>query len=445
MAASIAPAKNVSALIHRRLYRALLRAAKPFTPPSPNAVTLSCLLHRSFVALEWDEKLATTSPQIRYSIKVSTSTTHPLEGSSDDDDSDDDQNDNDDDDDDDEELQFLATRVDSHFLLFRRLLWTLFSDGDTYHYSTDTRHPAVVPCYQQPQHVQRQPTKLRDMIRREFRVKSSVTHEEPDQQGQQQPSASSFLSEAFPVATRRETAFLTLRKLNEKLAWEHQLLQQQQVHQTTSSRKINNHNRSPKQAAKHVDKIEWNRNNLSSCLTPGTYLVAHPLMTGFFRKTVICILQHGTAPAPVVKDGGTTTGDVDVEDDSSSSNDLGTYGVIVNRVSTKETNGNPLTLSEALPLLPKMILASIGALPVKEGGPVHMPSIQMIHMSSTSSSGDGSTGEKDVDQKDYDIGGITIPSVTEQAEDKVVSYKGDIMKAAYAVASGILDKGTCEP
>jgi putative AlgH/UPF0301 family transcriptional regulator len=395
------PAKNVTALIHRRLYRALLRAAKPFTPPSPNAVPLSCLLHRSFFAVELDENLATalaTNPVVRFSLTAEEGDNiYVLPPDHDDSDEDD-------------GLQYHAVRVEPHFLLFRRLLWTLFSDGDTYHYTSGTRHP-VVTCYQHPQHVHRQPTKLRDMIRREFRA--PVT-EETGKQGQ-----ASFLSEAFPVTTRRETAFLTLRKLNEKLAWADQL-------QNAQTRKRSN-SRSPKQAAKHVDKIEWHANSISSCLTPGTYLVAHPHLTGFFRKTVICILQHGTQhgtePAPLVNGA----------DDDDSSNDLGTYGVIVNRVTTKESTGNPLTLSEALPLLPTKILASIGALPMKDGGPVHMPSIQMVHMSSSN----------DTDQNDDDIGGIKLPSVTEIAEEKVVSYKGNIIKAADAVANGSLDKGRC--
>ncbi|CAB9519591.1 Uncharacterized ACR, COG1678 [Seminavis robusta] len=391
------------AVIHRRLYRALLRAVKPFTPPSPNAAVLSCLLHRSFIPVDLDEELALKYRRrdSQQQLRSSNYDLDLMEEEEDDEDA-------------------LPQRFDAHFLLFRRLLWTVFSDSDTYKFHHDgvTRNddsPPFAPCYFHPHHVHRQPTKLRDMIRREFRT--------PDME-----ASSSSCSAAFAMDVRRETAFLALRKLNEKLAWAKELQEEQQRDEPS-------HN---KQAAKHVEPLIWNdATDIASLLKPGVFLVAHPHMTGFFRKTVSCILQHHGNDN---HNKNTNEEDDNTDKDKQQVTLEGTYGLIVNRVTLKDpsnssgSNLQPLNLAEALPHLPKDILASLGTIPMKDGGPVHMPTIQMAHTIGSSNDDSNDT------EKDGDVGGIQLPNVTGLEDEKVVAYKGNITNAAEAVASGTLDR-----
>jgi hypothetical protein len=78
------------------------------------------------------------------------------------------------------------------------------------------------------------------------------------------------------------------------------------------------------------------RDNGASPLKCGTYLIAHPLMTGYFARSVIVILDHteehdrasGTEGEDGNNDGGSGGG--------------GTYGLIVNRLALQPETSDPL-------------------------------------------------------------------------------------------------------
>jgi len=570
-------AAQKTALIHRRLYRALLKAAKPFTPPSPNAAVLRSLLHRSFVPLEVDEAVARQRLHDIRSSSSSSSSSNSSGVSSLSSSSSDQQHSEEDytssalnefyvefdfdeeGDSDDEHYQLerddyddaeIPTRYDDHFLLFRRLLWMLFSEGWTYspnQMNAPTRShnykSKVVPCFQFPEHVHRQPFKLRECIRQEFRVPDVFAEEKGNDDGvnnhhrhdKRKGRFGGYFSSAFPAKARREAAFLTLRKLNEKLVWADQLLfekekkkqQQRQKNQVWADHMLQQNQRQKqktqksmkhqgehtsnlcKQAAKHVEPLPIpasTKQDFSKFLTPGTYLLAHPNMGGYFRRSVICILHHGidirdaaSASSTATTQDGEDDDDDNSKDDSDEDNDkkgaprkekgeeeFGTLGVIVNRVSLTDRM-NARTISDVIPFLPKDLQAALGGLPMKEGGPVHMPSIQMLHTSSptitmaaanvikaiklanpetvastSASTSNGNTpskqgsavgqlqsAEDDDDGSDdecvhvlEEIGGTKLPRVHLDREDeKEVSYRGDIFEAARAVKSGYLDRG----
>ena len=91
-------------------------------------------------------------------------------------------------------------------------------------------------------------------------------------------------------------------------------------------------------------------------------------------------------------------------------------------------------------------------MPVNEGGPVHTPSIQMLHATNfTMNATDGSV--RDVSNHEGGenprkrIGGTELPALTgatsNGSDEKIVSFQGDILEAASLVESGQLDRGTC--
>jgi len=454
---------SAAALIHRRLYRALMRATKPFTPPSPDYAVLSCLLHRSFISIEYDEMAARYQRgegQKRDKFMAG----HYLERG--------------DaiaqyayaDQDEDHIDPTIARRHDAQFLLFRRLLWTYFSESDTY---DETCWDKPIACYQYPYQVRRRPYRLRDLIRREFRVPVVPTVVSSDDESSNSPDGGhqylGYFSGVFSVETRRETAFLALRKLNEKLTWAEQLKKRQhkkvssltKSNKTTTTNVNDNDNQllpSPKQAAKHVEPIVFEGggggpSEISSHIKPGIFLVAHPHMTGFFRRSVICILQYGQD-----KDVKKTDEDQKNTHKQSDMDDFGAYGIVINRsAGTSETTGRHRTLRDVLPILPKELVTVFGKAPIREGGPVHVPSIQMMH--STISTSSSSTASSDFEEntatsKESDasadqesrsnlgeIGGSSLPFVKGQPEGKNVFFQGDVVVAAQHVNEGKLDQG----
>ena len=466
-----------------------MRASKPFTPPSPNYAVLACLLHRSFISIELDEKAANyyhrgkghkdvgDSVYVPRGVdkameEVSTEPLRPPDyiyyGYD---------NETTEYSDTEEEDPTLAKRHDPQFLLFRRLLWSLFSDQDSYDQTCWTKSNR---CYQFPYQILRQHYKLRDMIRREFRV--PVTAEE----SKTEPiiaahTSDDYFSSAFSVKTRRETAFLALRSLNEKLSWADHLQQQSTQQQkkkdiksivhnavagaskNISRKDINDDRPSPKQAAKYVEpmhvpkqRLSGSENDIPGMLAPGTFLVAHPLMEGYFQRSVICILKYGKDRSGVsnkndkTEEHFTDADSAEDGDDDDDDDDFGAYGVIVNRGSMSETrNGKNRTLQDIVSTLPKPLVGVFGNTPVKDGGPVHMPSIQMLcayysNMGSTDGGGrGGSNADEDPIQK---IGGTKLPPLKTTAggittEEKTVSFQGDILEAANLVETGQLDRG----
>jgi len=80
-------------------------------------------------------------------------------------------------------------------------------------------------------------------------------------------------------------------------------------------------------AANDADQID-NKKQISPPPQCGTYLIAHPLMTGYFAKSVIVLLDHAEENKSNNNDNNSTKNKTD---EGSSG---GTYGLIVNRMAT---------------------------------------------------------------------------------------------------------------
>jgi hypothetical protein len=354
--ASSSTAAASSALVVRRLYRSLLRTAKPFTAPSENAVVLTCLLHRTGIddnLSDWDgvvtalpkysSKTQDQARDLTLSYNQSPTGTH------------------------------VGSQRQSYPRLFRKLLREVIAGPDGVQKMLFPR--------------QVDPSRLRDVVRREFR--------DDDEEN---------VSSLFDISTRRKVAFVALRELNKKLSYF-------DVLQDNSPKPLRH------QAAWHVSQLPFQQP--SAYLKPGTFLVSNPHMNdSFFARTVICILEHNDDDAP--KNAGNT------------------YGLIVNRVSVNSGTGKNRTLREAFKEnhLPKRLADVFGDAVVKEGGPVHS-SIQMLY--SAMADNDELTS----------IGGSVIPTLPEGDNspalysDRATYFQGDIFKAMDAVDKGIIERGKC--
>ena len=366
-----------SPLILRSLYRSLWRATKPFTPPAATAVPFQCLLDRTGVE---DPK------DVWFSNVMGNNHENDKPGSK-------------------EEERTMVQQA------FRRLLKQLIAgenatpptttttakdDDDT----TTTRHMVF------PRDVD--PYRLRRLLQREYRGKEDA------------------VSAPLDPKWRQELAFLTLRKLNAKLSFVEDLWHRGS---STSSK-----GQPPEQATTEQQSPlqspplppPWNEpviplpasSSSSSYLQPGTFLIAHPSLSGYFRRSVICIVHHYD------------------DNDSASLASRGTYGLMVNRVcvvSSSDQQDHPiLTFGQALDPLPDDIAQAFGQAVVRDGGPVHS-SLQMLHKSSTD------------DEDVYKIGGQVLephPDLdTENNKSSsttttiVIKYRGDVKHAAAAVIS----------
>jgi putative AlgH/UPF0301 family transcriptional regulator len=231
-------------------------------------------------------------------------------------------------------------------------------------------------------------TRLRSMIRREFR-------------GDHETS----LSYGVDPSVRRQAAFLTLKELNNKLVWETKL-------RATAPEPH------PCQEAPDVHPLPTQP--ASSYLQPGCFLVAHPHLDGYFRRSVILILDHNAK--------------------SRTNAGYGTYGLVINRpASNPESPSTCLTLKEVIRPLPSKLSSAFSASPVREGGPVHM-SLQMLH---------SVTCEQ---QEEFQLGGhLVTPIATDGADDgntsastlkegKTIYYGGDLLRVAAAALEGGMDR-----
>lgn len=353
-------------LLLKRLYRSLLRAAKPFSSPAPNASVLSCLLHRTGIddgllladsipnkpSLEQFSEKKKKSPKSFEEARDLTKSYAPHE----------------------EDLPPLPwdeRKTPSH-VLFRRLLREVVTEVDGFR---QMQFPSEVDT-----------TRLESVIRREFR--------------------NSAYSVEFNDKTRQEVAFLALRELNKKLRWNESLSKDENIERENDTIAVRNR----RQAAKNVFML--NPRDPESYLKAGTYLVAHPLLTGFFRRTVICILDHTN----LSKYGRTG----------------GTYGLIVNRIAVSHSSGKRQTLKDVLRTLPPELMQAFGNCSVREGGPVHM-SLQMIHARTPQQPALGGT-PLSVEPRDE-------TTSTALDSDRAIYYQGNMIDAADAVINGALDRG----
>ncbi len=417
-----------SSLLARRLYRNLLRASEPFTAPSPNAAVLSCLLHRTGIddhIQDWETFV--TEPPSPSSSTSSSSHFHDADSR-------------------DVELArdlrysyssrilpqgdpsniASTTRLPSsnrtHQRLFRRLLREVIAGTDNY-------RKLIFPS-------QVEGTRLRNVIRREFRGKSHDVIDVHD------AIRSAVASSFFDDTTRRQVAFAALRELNKKLSYFDTLNANAPPHIM------------PEQAAYNVASLPFEPP--SSYLRPGVFLVSHPFLNdGFFSKAVVCILEHNS-----LEPNQNTTHDLSDDGSNDHSDRVAkrsvvqshtnipgqTYGLIINRVSVHQDTGRNRTLREAFQehMLPGRLADVFGDSAVREGGPVHV-ALQMLHSVPSSSPSPSSHVEND--ELVSAVGGRLIPAIPEGEQsqalysDRATYFQGNMFKAMKAVEDGTMDRG----
>ena len=166
-------------------------------------------------------------------------------------------------------------------------------------------------------------------IQRDFRapsVEEQEAFESTDDDG------SNVMANYYPPSSyidnsvRIQTAFYALMELNCKLAWADKLCLRSQATSTEDEIATKNRRRFAKGVTPFptIDKSHKRMDSeptTDSQLQCGTYLVAHPLMTGYFSKSVIIILDHTYSPSK--------------QKDEKPDDEIGpggTYGLIVNRL-----------------------------------------------------------------------------------------------------------------
>ena len=430
MMASPSSSSKASTLVARRLYRSLLRATKPFSPPSPNAAVLSCLLHRTGMddnIVDWksyieDDLIESTWKRTKdeamdLSISYAT-TTAPTQSAGSGSDSPRSTGGNNRDTNNNQERK----QHRSYEMLFRRLLREVMAGPDGF-------RRMAFPC-------QVEPYRLRDIIRREFRDvgdggtdhndngNNSGNKTDDVNNNKNSPLAVSAL---FDDATRRLVAFVALRELNKKIS-HYEFLKE------SSPTPV------PNQAARHVSPLKWDQP--SSYLRPGTFLVANPhLNDSIFSKSVIVILEH--------KDETGNERSLKRDDEAGM-----TYGLIVNKSSVDHGTGKNWKLRDVFQkhLLPERIAETfVGDSTVRNGGPVHF-SFQMLYSApadSTAADDFSSHDDNDDNEPSSSIGGTVIPMVPDEENastalysDRATYYQGDLLKAIDAVEKGRIDRGT---
>jgi putative AlgH/UPF0301 family transcriptional regulator len=365
--------KSPSASLIRCLYRSLLKATKPLHSKTSNSVIFNCLFHRTGVEDEnWSSFLRKLADNSGTDDDDDEATTINVGGG---------KNDN-------QQHQQSIT-------LFRKLLQEVIT-GDI-----DGIRQMQFPCHVVDS--SNESNQFHRIIRREFRMNTN---------------GKNSISSSFHDNVRLEVAFMALREINKKLAWFDHLQTQ-----------VANQKQHPNQAALHVQQLPLRPS--STYLRPGTFLISHPHMTGYFRRSVICILDHKEEDDVDTILLSSRTKSLN----RSSSSSYGTYGLIINRTCSSPHSGKHLTLDEILRPIPPKLLTAFGTTLVKEGGPVHM-SLQMVL----------SSHSRLQDDLSLEIGGTFIrPAEVGTVNDDSTSgslstyYNGDVFKAADAVASGQLD------
>ena len=300
---------SANALLHRRLYRSLLKASKPFSPPSPHASTVTCLLHRSGNGDGLDIEKYLADKRIEIALHSNTdkrcgdgrsideardlSKSYANEKG--------------------QGMPGAGVRLDqrgaSVRIYFRQLLREVVGGVNG------------ITQMQFPKHADT--TKLSHAIRREFRLNDSP----------------------FDLDTRKEVAFLALRILNMKLAWLESLnLSDSEL----EAQKVRNR----RQAARHVHPLPLDP---EIYLQRGTFLIAHPHLAGYFRQSVVCLIDH--------------TERDDLLDEKKSG---GTYGIVINKPGVNPSTGRDQTLRDVFRTFPKKIMDSFGDYSIRHGGPVHL-------------------------------------------------------------------------
>mmetsp|Transcript_3790 Transcript_3790/g.5477 ORF Transcript_3790/g.5477 Transcript_3790/m.5477 type:complete len:662 (+) Transcript_3790:40-2025(+) len=357
--------------------------------------------------------------------------------------------------------------------------------------------------------------RLVNIIRKEFRAKNTNTSNDNDDNKNEmnrekideiEDTNISTFSQFYDDSVRKEAGFLALREIQKKLSWAESmgmknLFQRQQNRSQNHVTKEGTNTDTGINTAGDDDSARINaaQNALvqgvhkiptyppSSYLQSGAFLIAHPMLTGVFSKSVICILQHtddsykrprtktplsGSKLYEFGDDNGNDNGNGGEGNESKDNGDKGetkddneiipnlhggTYGLIINsklKVGVPDQNSNrrrDRTLREVMrhDSLPEGVKIAFGDCPVRNGGPVNL-SIQMLRIASPD------------EEEKLKIGGTVLPMVLSDGHDdgvndnddgkgkkvlssamysdKAIYFGGDIIKAAQAVIDGEVDR-----
>ena len=380
----------------RSVYRALLRAATPFSPPAPRAAARAALLHRSGVAHDWEGTArAADGARSPAAERAGAAGGDVADGN-------------------------------PKVALFRQLAQEWFAavgggagvggvggvggggeavapppwptpwspDAAGYFESGSARRRAPLKLF--PSQFAGGPS-LRSVVRREFRAPTVAERRQAEgdtvSEGhrgswQQRHPSSSYVD----TDVRLQTAFHALSALNRKLKWAHDMglphpsppAQEEDgierrtwaaegvapLGTTVPTRKDHLDKEPPLTPEKDAGGSNGASNagdEASSSLRRGTYLIAHPLMRGYFARSVIVLLDHA-----------------EEREGADGSQSGGTYGLIVNRPARDpgagallrrlEEGGGPprdapIPLARAIQAddLPEAVQAAFGDSPVREG------------------------------------------------------------------------------
>ena len=328
-----------------------------------------------------------------------------------------------------------TSRRPSHEVLFRKLLQDLLGGGDA-----QMRFPSHVVANDDSQ-------RLEETVRREFRARSlgewkSNTSVERKTVQDRPTEVSAY----FTDASRRVAAFLALRELNKKLVWAESMgmLLGKNCNKNVDSWETKRQHQ--QQAAKHVEVLPTR--SPSSYLRAGTFLVAHPLLSGYFAKAVIAILEHTEPHITTRKDADSDGSDKCLVEGDQYGSGGGTYGVIVNRLSyssiPNESGGpRPRALREVLrpDCIPPILRRAFGDSIVREGGPVNV-SVQMMHTASPELEEELKLGGMVLpmvlsDDRDEQVGEVLSAAID---SDSAVYFNSDLIKAAQSVIDGKMER-----
>ena len=332
-----------------------------------------------------------------------------------------------------------------HEILFRRLLLAAMESGG----ANGSRYGRRSPQMRFPSQIiesAKESETLAKIVEMEFRAPSL-----------RDGSVSNILpvSSYFRDSARRDAAWLALRELNKKIAWAEVMGMDRKVLEggaPDNGEETEKKYRRVGQSALDVHPLPTH--SPSSYLRPGCFLVAHPLMPGYFSRSIIAIMEHTQTAERSRNDSKADARSSRKENEDGDLNQIsstgGTYGVIINRQSMispttgEDARPRPRALREVLrpDCLPDLLRRAFGDSPVREGGPVNV-SVQMLHSASL-----------DVEEK-LRLGGDLLPNIlSEDAEDvsseqlssaslksdSAVYFNGDLMKSAQAVIDGVMHR-----
>ena len=188
------------------------------------------------------------------------------------------------------EYEFTSFRTAPHIILYKSILKDIIGHHRHMNFPTSTSTSTSTSTEIEIETVVMD--RLRDIIKREFR-ESSISISK-------QMTSAGVVEEKH----RRDAAFLAIKELQKKLLWAESSLNidlsegiatASDADTGTSDASANakdtcNGKNSNILIAKDVKRLPLQP--ASSYLKTGTYLVAHPLLTGCFSKSVICLLEH---------------------------------------------------------------------------------------------------------------------------------------------------------